>query len=271
MCVKSKVEELPNQGSQNRMMSCCVCSSGRENNFPFTRGERVGLCSSVRTGNVQNIMANYVALHVIRIIWVSQIIYLFPVTLKAKERLYWLLHFPVCKFSLVGMYYSYTLRWTGLQKKQKKKTFFYRFYLRSWRTDTMLEDLVRKKPQQPIHSGGISATFKGGNSTSNTHSPCSAPLSSWSEVGCWMSSQNKHNLRNKRKRKRRKKRKKHDNRHFRVTQQHGASPFGHRDCLINKCASDTSTKCELNLIRLISYTESPHCSRGGRLNETLMR
>lgn len=27
-----------------------------------------------------------------------------------------------------------------------------------------------------------------------THSPCSTPLSSWSAVGCWMSSQNKHNL-----------------------------------------------------------------------------
>lgn len=168
------------------------------------------------------------------------------------------------------MYRSYTLSWTGLQTK-KKKTFFYRFYLRSWRKDTMLEDSVRQKPQQPIHSGGISARFKGGNSTSDTHSPCSAPLSSWSEVGCWMSSQNKHNLRNKRKRKRRKKKKKHDNQHFGVTQQHGVSPFGHRDCLINKCAPDMSTKCEFNLIRLISYTESPHCSRGGRLNETLTR
>lgn len=52
MCVKSKVEELPNQGSQNRMMSW-------ENNFLFTCGERVGLCSSVSTGNVQNIIANY--------------------------------------------------------------------------------------------------------------------------------------------------------------------------------------------------------------------
>lgn len=32
-----------------------------------------------------------------------------------------------------------------------------------------------------------------------THSPCSTPLSSWSAVGCWMSSRNKHNLQKDRK------------------------------------------------------------------------
>lgn len=117
---------------------------------------------------------------------------------------------------------------------------------------------------------GICAAFKGINSTSDTHShsPCSAPLSSWSAVGYWTSSQNKHNLqRNSKKEKEEQKEKQSGEwkekdkevsvSNVRSVKRSGQFPIGpHNDSLISQeeSAAETYTKCWFNPIRLISYT-----------------
>lgn len=97
---------------------------------------------------------------------------------------------------LVALFYKPNLGFCVQWKKTQQSGFTVtnQIYLICLITNQIEEEWVCRFVWKLMYSCQICAAFSLTQTHMHTHSPCSTPLSSWSAVGYWMSSQNKHNL-----------------------------------------------------------------------------